>query len=364
MDSSLFQIVEKFATGSGVKDIRPLGEGFINDTYIVQTAGDAPDYILQRKNRLVFKNIPGMMDNIQRVCTHMKVKVEAEGGDPDREAMTLIPTLDKELCYLDGKGEYWTLCLLIPDHLCYDRVESPAVAEAGGKGIGKFQRMMSDFGGTLVDTLPGFHNIRYRFEQWDEVLEKDPAGRKGGLAREIGWIERRRGQMLAFYTLVEKGELPCRVTHNDTKISNILFDPGGAVLCVIDLDTVLSSTVLNDFGDAIRSYANTGLEDDRDTAGVSIDLEIFRAFTRGYLSGAGPMLWQTELKYLAFSALYITFEQVLRFLMDFIDGDRYYRISHEGHNLVRARAQYALLRSMEERLEEMNGIVSLEAARG
>ena len=271
-----------------------------------------------------------------------------------REAMTLVPTHEGALYYLDEEKEYWALCLFIRDHVSFEKADSPEIATAGGAGIGKFQFLMSDFEGTLVDTLPGFHNMSFRYQQWDEVLMKDPVQRKAAVAEEISWIEERREQMLDFYALIEKGEIPARITHNDTKISNILFNKDGSVLCVIDLDTVLSAAVLNDFGDAIRSYTNTGQEDDRELENVCADLEIFRAFARGYLSEALPMLNEMELKYLSFSAIYITFEQVLRFLMDYIDGD---------HNLVRARAQYALLRSMETRLDEMDAIIKEEIAR-
>jgi Ser/Thr protein kinase RdoA (MazF antagonist) len=217
--------------------------------------------------------------------------------------------------------------------------------------------MLSDMKEPLVDILPGFHNIRFRFQQWDEVLAKDPVGRKAGLAKEITWVESRRAEMLKFWELVENGTIPTRVTHNDTKINNILFDKDGNDLCVIDLDTVLNSTVLNDFGDAMRSYTNTGLEDDEKLENVSMDMEIFKAYTKGYLQESISFLTDKELEYLAFSARYITYEQVLRFLMDYIDGDNYYKIKSVNHNLIRTHAQYKLLRSMEEQYEEMKLIV-------
>jgi Ser/Thr protein kinase RdoA (MazF antagonist) len=185
----------------------------------------------------------------------------------------------------------------------------------------------------------------------------DKAGRKASLATEIEWIESRREQMLAFWSMVESGELPMRVTHNDTKLSNILFDQNDDVLCVVDLDTVMSSTSLNDFGDAIRSYTNTGAEDDQNLDNVSMDVEIFRAYAAGYLSERKSTMTATEREWLAFSALYITFEQVLRFLMDYIDGDTYYKTRYAEHNLVRTRAQYKLLQSMEAQYPAMQQIV-------
>ena len=188
-------------------------------------------------------------------------------------------------------------------------------------------------------------------------MKKDAAGRVKELAEEISWIESRKEEMLAFWSLVEDGTLPTRVTHNDTKISNILFDERGNVLCVIDLDTCMSSTSLNDFGDAIRSYTNTGAEDDRDLGKVSMSMEMFKAYTEGYLSQRKGTLCAKEAEYLAFSAKYITFEQVLRFLMDYIDGDVYYKTAYPEHNLVRTRAQYRLLQSMEEQYGEMQKTV-------
>ncbi len=198
-----------------------------------------------------------MMKNILKVSNHIKSIVKANGGDVLREAMTIIPTNDNLLYFLDEAGDYWTVCLFIADNVTHEKADTAELAYAGGKGIGKFQAMLSDFKEPLTDILPGFHNIRFRFQQWDEVLAKNPVGRKEKVAQEIEWIESRREEMLNFWKLVENGTIPTRVTHNDTKINNILFDKNGDVLCVIDLDTVLNSTVLNDFGDAIRSYTNT-----------------------------------------------------------------------------------------------------------
>lgn len=358
MEDYLFQIARQFNCTGEIKDIKRLGEGFINDTYIVRTAGDQdPDYLLQRKNKNIFKDIPGMMDNIQRVSTFLKKKIKEVGGDPEREALTVIKTTNNRLFYRDISGDYWAMCLLISDHVVYETADTPGLAYAGGKGIGKFQSLLSDFKEPLTDTLPGFHNMRFRFNQWEDVLKRDPVGRAKSVKKEINWINQRRGKMMQFWHLVESGTIPKRITHNDTKISNILFDTREQVLCVIDLDTVLSSTVLNDFGDAIRSYANTGLEDDPILNNVGMDIELFKAYADGYLSEAQLFLIKSELDYLAFSPLFITFEQVLRFLMDYIDGDSYYKIKSADHNLVRTRAQYKLLLSMEDQLPQMNLIV-------
>lgn len=357
MKTNLLEITKKFLLEGKVTDVVPLGEGFINDTFIIKTEEGSPNYILQRKNKKIFSPIPAMMENIQKVCLHIKKKVVAAGGDPMREAMTVTPTTDGKLYFLDEEDEYWAVCQFIDDTIAYDAAETPELAYAGGKGIGKFQALVSDLTEPLTDILPGFHNIRFRFNQWDEVLAKDPVGRKAGISKEISWIESRREEMLKFWELVENGVIPTRISHNDTKINNILFDKKGDVLCVIDLDTVLSSTVLNDFGDAMRFYTNTGLEDDTNLDNVSMDIEIYKAFAKGYIEEAKSFLTDKEFEYLAFSAKYITYEQVLRFLMDYIDGDNYYKTKSPDHNLVRTKAQYKLLRSMEEQFDAMNAAV-------
>ena len=349
----LIHIASQFALEGEVESIEALGEGFINDTFVVRTAGDAPDYILQRKNHVVFPDVPGMMANIKAVTEHIKAKV----ADPMRETLTIVPAKDGKLYVQEGEN-YWAVCLYIPNTVTYERADSVSLAYQGGVGIGRFQSLLADYDKPLNETIKGFHNIRWRFEQWDATLAADPVGRVKEVSQEIGWIESRRDEMLAFWARVESGEIPTRVTHNDTKISNILFDAAtGGVLCAIDLDTVMSSTSLNDFGDAIRSYANTGAEDDRSLERVEMSIDMFRAYAEGYLSEQRATMCESEKAWLAFSARYITFEQVLRFLMDYIDGDNYYKTAYEDHNLVRARAQYKLLQSMERQYAEMCAII-------
>lgn len=361
-------IAAKFEIAGNISEIKPLGPGFINDTFIVKTV-EGGKYILQRKNHIVFPDVPGMMNNILMVTEHIKAKVAAAGGDPMREVLTVVKrnaeTLTEEekalpysdLYYKDENGNFWAVCVFIEGSVTYEKADTPALAYKGGQGIGKFQAQLADFTTPLSETIKGFHNIRWRFQQWEEAINADAAGRVKDLAEEISWIESRKEEMLAFWSLVENGTIPTRVTHNDTKISNILFDAEGEVLCVIDLDTCMSSTSLNDFGDAIRSYTNTGAEDDRDLSKVSMSLEMFKAYAEGYLSERKETLCESELEWLAFSARYITFEQVLRFLMDYIDGDTYYKTRYPKHNLVRTAAQYKLLTSMEEQYPEMQKIV-------
>lgn len=353
-DKHLYDIAREFQLDAQVVSIDTLGQGFINDTYIVTTQKSR--YILQRKNHNIFPDVPSMMDNIQRVTTHLKAKVRAAGGDPEREVLTVIPTHDGTLYHRNGE-EFWAASLYIEGSVTHEVANTPRLAFMGGRGIGRFQAMLADFDEPLAEVIKGFHNIRWRFEQWDKSLAADRADRKASVAREIEWIESRRERMMAFWELVERGELPMRVTHNDTKLSNILFDSNDEVLCVIDLDTVMSSTSLNDFGDAIRSYTNTGAEDDTDLGRVSMNIDTFRHYAEGYLSERSATMTDSEREWLAFSALYITYEQVLRFLMDYIDGDTYYKIAYSDHNLVRTRAQHKLLESMEQQYEQMQAII-------
>jgi Ser/Thr protein kinase RdoA (MazF antagonist) len=352
-NEKLLQIASLFAFEGEIESVTPLGEGFINDTYVVTTVGNSPNYILQRKNHNIFPDVPKMMDNIAAVTAHIKGKV----ADPLRQTLTITPARDGKL-YAQVDDNFWAACLFIAGSKSYERADTLELAYQGGKGIGLFQSQLSDFTTPLHETIKGFHNICYRFEQWDASVAADAAGRVAELAEEISWIASRREKMLAFWALVEDGTIPTRVTHNDTKLSNILFDAeSDQVLCAIDLDTVMSSTSLNDFGDAIRSYTNTGAEDDRDLDRVSMNIDIFRAYAEGYLSERKSSLTESEKEWLAFSALYITYEQVLRFLMDYIDGDKYYKTISADHNLVRTHAQYRLLQSMESQYIQMQEII-------
>lgn len=349
----LHHIASQFRLDAPIVEIKSLGEGFINDTFVVSTTDEKLKYILQRKNKVVFTRVPEMMSNTLAVTAHIREKAIARGGDPLREVLTVILTHGGESYFVDSEGEFWASCLFVEDSVTVDKANSLELCYKGGAGIGQFQTDLIDFDQPLFETIKGFHNIRWRFTQWDEAVKADLAGRVKDLEKEIGWIESRKEQMLDFWKLVENGDIPTRVTHNDTKLSNVLFDKNHNVLCMIDLDTVMSSTSLNDFGDAIRSYANTGAEDEHDLSKVSMDFDRFEAYMQGYLSKRKDNITPLELEYLAFSALYITYEQVLRFLMDYINGDTYYRIHDEDHNLRRTHAQYALLLSMEAQHDRM-----------
>ena len=353
------KIASRFDIPCEIVRIENMGEGFINDTLRVLTPDGNRDYILQRKNKRVFCDIPAMMENIRSVTSYLKAATVATGGDASREVLTQIPLRDfSQLYWQDEEGEYWTVCEFVPGSIAYERVDTTSQAFEGGRGIGRFHRLLEGFREPVSDTIPGFHNLRLRFKQWDEALKADISGRKSSVLEEISWIESRRDEIMAFQTMIETGRFPVRVAHNDTKISNILFDADGHALCVIDLDTMMNATVFNDFGDAIRSYTNTGAEDDADLSRVSCSMEYFEAYTRGFLAECGSMLTADELEWLPFAGRFITFEQVLRFLMDYINGDTYYKVAYPDHNLVRTRAQFALLSSMEQQYPRMQAIVA------
>ena len=347
---ALYDIISQFGIPKEETEITPLTSGLINHTYYVKTPGENPDYILQSKNKNVFPDIPSMMNNIVKVTSHLKQKIKEKGGDPDREAMTIINTKDGLPYYKDPEGEYWTMCLFINDTISYDVADNPELARKAGEGIGKFQSQLSDLNQPLQTVIEGFHDLGYRFKQWDRALVSGNKERIEKVSKEVEWVEKRRQEMERFWKLVEDGTLPKRVTHNDTKLSNILFDKNGEVLCVIDLDTVMSNTPLADYGDAIRSFANTGKEDEPDLDKIDFDIQKYQAYTEGYLSYAKEMLNDQEVKYLPFAPLYITYEQVMRFLMDYIQDDQYYKIDYPEHNLIRTRAQMKLMERMEDYL--------------
>ena len=350
------RIAEQFRLDGAVQSVATLGEGFINDTYIVTT--ERARYVLQRKNRNVFTDIPAMMRNIEGVTSFLREKVRRAGGDPRREVMTVIPTHDGALYYEDAAGDYWAATLFIEDSVTCQSASTPELARCGGEGIGRFQRMLADYGEPLADILPGFHDIRSRFRQWDDALARDAAGRRASVAREIEWIECRRDEMLRFWQRVETGEIPRRVTHNDTKMSNVLIDNAtGDAVCVIDRDTVMPGLAAFDFGDSIRAGASTGAEDETDLTKVHFSVPLFKAYTEGFLGEAGKALTETEIRTLPDGAKLMTFEVGIRFLADYLNGDVYFKTKYPQHNLDRARNQFHLVAEMEAKRDETQTVV-------
>jgi len=354
------EIISHFRIAGTFDKAYPYGSGHINDTYKVDTVEDeAHNYILQRVNHVVFKNVPGLMQNIDRVTRHIRTKLEAvEGADPDREVLTLINTHDGNYYYQHPDGNYWRMYIFIRDNRSYDIVTSPEQAYEGGRMFGRFQAQLTDLPGEpLVETIPNFHNIEWRLGLFDQAIAKDPAGRAASVAEEIKFVRRRAEEMSTILILGREGMIPLRITHNDTKFNNVLLDQRDKGLCVIDLDTVMPGYVHYDFGDSIRTTTNTAAEDEKDLQLVEMDIKLFEAYATGFLEETREALTITEVDYLAFAGKLFPYIIGLRFLTDYIDGDNYFKIKHEHHNLQRARAQFKLLRSMEGQWEEMRAIV-------
>ena len=374
--------------------VTPIGSGHINDSYLVTVskpgAGLEPTptvgYVLQRINHQIFKDIPGLMNNIDLVTRHMREKIKCKGGFQTRpssnpgqtrpslntkdrpqthpcdiflQVLEIIPTRDGQLFYSDPDGNFWRMYFHIPGSCSYDRIESADLAREGGRAFGRFQAMTAGVDpAKLTITIPRFHDITWRLEQFEEAVKGDAMNRVCTVIREIAFIRDHAQEMHTIKRLVESGQLPVRVTHNDTKFNNILFNAEDKAICIVDLDTVMPGTVLYDFGDAIRTGANTGAEDEVNLDNVGINMELFAAYAKGFLGEAGRGLTRNEIDHLAFSAKFMTFIIGLRFFTDHINGDTYYKVGFPGHNLQRARSQFKLLESMEKEFDTMREIVS------
>ena len=357
----LKEIFDSFVTEGTYLRGEPYGNGHIHDTFRIETSEkDKDDYILQRLNTRIFKNIPELQNNIERVTIHLRNKLKAiSGSDPKRECLRLLPSRDGKSWITDSTGNYWRMYVFISNHKTYNVVDSPGKAFEGGKAIGRFQAMLSDMPGEpLFETIPFFHDIEKRLETFNLTVSRDPVNRVGMVGNEIIQVLERTEEMKIILKLGKEGKIPLRITHNDTKFNNILLDENDKALCVIDLDTVMPGYVHYDFGDAIRTATNTASEDEGDLAKVNMDIDLFRAYSEGFLSETGRTLNPVEKEFLAFAPRLITYTIALRFLTDFIDGDNYFKIHHELHNLQRARAQLRLVRSMEEQYSDMQSIIS------
>jgi hypothetical protein len=360
MGYNLEEIFGRFEADGTFLNGEPYGSGHIHDTFRIETnEKDKDDYILQRLNNSVFKNIPELQHNIERVTVHLRNKLAAiPGSDIKRECLRLIPSKDGLTWIIDSEGNYWRMYIFISRHHSYNIVDCPDKAYEGGKAIGRFQAMLSDMpGGPLFETIPWFHNIEKRLQSFNIKIMENPAGRVESVSQEISEILKRADEMKVILRLGKEGKIPLRITHNDTKFNNILLDENDKALCVIDLDTVMPGYVHYDFGDAIRTAANTASEDENDLSKVNMDISLFKAYAEGYLSETGATLNDVEKEYLAFAPKLITYTIAVRFLTDFIDGDHYFKIHNEFHNLQRARAQLRLVMSMEEQYEDMREII-------
>jgi thiamine kinase-like enzyme len=360
MELDFKRIFDGFNADGSFESAIPFGSGHIHDTYLVKTAESEKDnYILQRLNNHIFKNIPQLQSNIERVTGHIRSKLlNKPGADIKRECLNLILAPDGKSWIVDEEQNFWRMYLYIKNHKSYDIVDSRDKAFEGGKAIGRFQAMLADLGGEpLYETIPWFHNIGKRLETFNEKVKTDPVNRMGSVKKEINFVIRRSEEMKKILRLGSEGKIPLRITHNDTKFNNVLFDENGKALCIIDLDTVMPGYVHYDFGDAIRTAANMASEDEEDLSLVKMNINLFRAYSEGYLSETASTLNETEKEYLAFAPALITYTQTVRFLTDYLDGDNYFKIHYEHHNLQRTRAQMKLIESMEEQYKDMQEII-------
>lgn len=336
-----------FPVKGRITSVNSYGEGHIHETYLVETADHNPDYVLQKINGNVFRDIPAMMRNMEAVTGHLRVKLAGmEGHDPTRETLTLIRTKDGQLFYEDGQGDSWRMFIFIPGTFTYQQLPELSLAAKAGRAIGNFQWLLADLATPLETTIPDFHNIHFRIRQYLEARQRDPMERAREVLSDLAFAEARFARMQAYLDSLNKG-VPVRVTHNDTKLNNILFDVQSRAVCVIDLDTVMPGFIHFDYGDALRTLANTAPEDERDLSKVTFNLDVHREFTQGYLESVKSFLTDAERELLPFAPIYLTFIIGLRFMTDYLDGDRYFRVHYPDHNLVRARAQFRLTSEME-----------------
>ena len=354
----LLNILDQFQLDEKVVSAEPFGNGHINDTLKVTNEKGEIKYVLQRINHLIFTNVDMLQNNIHVVTTHIRKKLEEKGEtDIDRKVLTFLPTKDGKKYYFDGDS-YWRICLFIPRSKSYEEV-TPELSYEAGKAFGDFQTMLSDIPeGTLGETIPDFHNMEFRLKQLRDAVAADAVGRVKEVQYYLDEIEKRADEMCKAERLYREGKLPKRVCHCDTKVNNMMFDEDGKVLCVIDLDTVMPSFIFSDYGDFLRTGANTGDEDDKDLDRVNFNMEIFKAFTKGYLKGAKSFLTQIEIENLPYAAALFPYMQCVRFLADYINGDTYYKIKYPEHNLVRTKAQFKLLQSVEANTPEMIAFIN------
>lgn len=340
-------ILARFEVIGKVKEVKPLGNGLINDTYHVITDGvETPDYVLQRINNAIFQDVDLLQHNIEVVTAHIRSKLEARGTDDiDRKVLQFIKARDGKTYYRDDTERYWRVMVYIPDSFTHEAV-TPQSAHDAGKAFGQFEQMLVDVPEQLGETIPDFHNMELRMRQLREAVSNDAMGRLDEVRGIVDELECDADEMCQAERLYREGKLPKRICHCDTKVNNMLFDRNGQVLCVIDLDTVMPSFIFSDYGDFLRTGANFTSEDDPDLSRVGFNEAIFKSFTTGYLQSAGNFLTPIEIEHLPYAVALFPFMQCVRFLADYINGDTYYKIKYPTHNLDRARNQLALYRDV------------------
>jgi len=360
-------IAAQFALAGKVTGMIPYGNGHINDTYLVTTAsenGEKASYILQRINTAIFTEPEKLMQNICGVTDYLRRKIAEAGGDAARGTLTVIPTREQALYFTDSDGNCYRAYTYIENTISLEQIEHAQDFYAAAEAFGEFRYLLSEYpADTLNETIPDFHNTKKRYERFLEVLEKDAVGRAGEVQEEIAFVKERASEMGILLEALRAGEIPLCVTHNDTKLNNILLDKEtGKAICIIDLDTVMPGSVLYDIGDSIRFGANTAAEDETNLDLVQLNLALFECYVRGYSKGCKGTLTDKEYELLPMGAKLMTLECGMRFLTDYLEGDVYFKIHRERHNLERCRTQFALVADMERKWGEMRRIV--EEVRG
>ncbi len=355
----VIEAFNSFGRDGAIIGIEQMTSGLINATYLVKTETQK-QYVLQRINTYVFTNPEELMENIVNVTKYLREVIKSMGRDWTRETLTFVRNKNGKYFYLDGSGAAWRMYKFIDNSFTYAKVETDEMFKSAGQSFGHFMKLLADFpADTLHETIVNFHNTPSRFADFLIAVDEDTEGRMVDVIKEIKFVTDRSNDMNRLTDLMEKGVLPIRVTHNDTKLSNILFDKTTKEsVCVIDLDTVMPGLSLYDFGDSIRSGANTANEDEADLSKVHIDLNLFEKYVDGYLSETADSLNDAEIDNLAFGAKLMTLECGMRFLTDYLNGDKYFRTAYPEHNLVRTRNQFKLIEDMEANMDKMEAIVA------
>ena len=360
MNNNLIEIISKFVKVKNIANITKFDSGHINDTYLIKTDDlKHSGFVLQKINHNIFRNIEGLMNNIVLITDHLKSKFKDYSVEEiERKVLIFYKTTEGKFYYQDTNGNYWRCCKYIENSITYDKIENELIAYKGGKIIGEFMNQLSDFDANiLIETIPKFHDLEWRWENFENSIAANLSKRVSNVPIEISVAKEKYPELVQITKLMKSGLLPLRVTHNDTKFNNILFSNEKEALCLIDLDTVMPGSLLHDFGDAIRTSCNTADEDEKDLTKISLNLTSFKHFTYGFLETAFGFITKSEKDLLVTSTKFMTFIMGLRFLTDYLDGDKYYKTNFSDHNLVRCRAQFKLLSSIEENQEIMEQII-------
>ena len=361
-ENELKRISRHFQIYGEILHAEPLKIGHINETYTAtyDQGGMRVRYIHQKLNRNVFKNPAGVMKNLMRVTSHLRKKLEARNvADLTRRALVVIPTRDGKACLENGQKDVWRTFVFVEGVQTHEAVQSPAQAFQAGKAFGEFQSLLVDLpGGRLVETIPDFHNTRKRFDNFQKAVQADHFNRAAGVRREIEFAHKREPMVGVILDALARGQIPERITHNDTKFNNVMMDVvTGEALCIVDLDTVMPGCALYDFGDMVRTTTSPTLEDELDLSKVTMQMPMFKMLARGYYSTAGQFLTKREKQLVAFSGKLIAFEIGLRFLTDYLSGDVYFRTHRPDHNRDRCRTQFKLVDSIERQEATMQKFV-------